>query len=61
MLFDDAITSSKFPSSPRMANINPIQDGSFRGYSREGGQKGISYNDETWHTYTLPKEDLKNI
>ena len=21
----------------------------------------ISYNEETWHSYTLPKEDLKNI
>ena len=20
-----------------------------------------SYNDETWHSYTLPKEDPKNI
>ena len=34
-----------------------------------GGQKGsplpkichTSYNDETWHSYTLPKEDQKNI
>ena len=34
-----------------------------------GGQKGptpldlshISYNDEIWHSYTLPKEDPKNI
>ena len=33
------------------------------------GQKGpppyylshISYNDETFHSYTLPKEDLKNL
>ena len=21
----------------------------------------ISYNDDTWHSFTLPKEDLKNI
>ena len=21
----------------------------------------ISYNDETWYSYTLPKKDLKNI
>ena len=21
----------------------------------------ISYNDETWHSYTLPKEDPKNL
>ena len=20
-----------------------------------------SYNDETWHRYTLPKEDIKNV
>ena len=25
------------------------------------GQKAISYNDETWHSYTLPKEDPKTI
>ena len=49
--------------------INPIQDGHFRGYSRmEGGKFApltkicqISYSDETWHCYTLPKEDPKNI
>ena len=23
--------------------------------------KYISYNDETWYSYTLPKEDLKTI
>ena len=33
--------------------INPIQDGTFRGCSR------ISCNDETWHSYTLLKEDAK--
>ena len=21
----------------------------------------MSYNDETWHSYTLPKEDPKNV
>ena len=28
-----------------------------------GGQKSshISYNDESWHSYTLPKEDPKDI
>ena len=35
--------------------LNPVQDGLFRGCSH------ISYNDETWHSYTLPKEDPKNI
>ena len=31
--------------------------------SQKGGQNlsHISYNDETWHSYTLPKEDPKNI
>ena len=24
-------------------------------------QSHISYNNETWHTYTLPKEDPKNV
>ena len=35
--------------------VNPIQDGPFRGCSH------ISYNDDTWHSYTLPlpKEDQK--
>ena len=27
----------------------------------ERGQKGPCYNDETWHSYILPKEDPKNI
>ena len=29
-----------------------------------GGAKNLShksYNDETWHSYTLPKDDPKNI
>ena len=29
-----------------------------------GGGGGVAkspYNDETWHSYTLPKEDRKNI
>ena len=51
-------------------SLNPIQDGLFRGCSRiateeEGGPfslnlSHISYIDETWHSYTLPKEDPKN-
>ena len=50
--------------------VNTIQDGIFQGCSQIGwGQKGlppqnlqhISYNDQTWHSYTLPKEDPKNI
>ena len=41
--------------------INPIQDGLFRGCSRTGGWggRGFFYNDETWHSYTLPKENPK--
>ena len=48
--------------------LNPIQDGLFRGCSRMGGKKvphpkicHTSCNNETWHNYTLPKEDPKNI
>ena len=50
--------------------FNPIQDGLFRGCSRMGGAfwpplfqnlPHISYNDESWHSYTLPKEDPKNV
>ena len=48
------------------AAVNPIQDGSFRGCSRMGGEAKrspslnlcrISYNDETWQTYTLTKKN----
>ena len=51
--------------------FNPIQDEPFWGCSwmRGGGAKSsppknlshISYKDETWHNYTLPKEDPKNL
>ena len=46
--------------------LNPIQDGLFRGCSRMRGGRGgkkthISCNDETWHSYTLPKEDPEDI
>ena len=41
-------------------NLNPVQDGHFWGCSRMGPFLGhISYNDETWHSYTLPREDQK--
>ena len=58
-----------------IVNINPIQDGLFRGCSRMRGAGGgrenkkspplknlshISYIDETWHSYTSPKEAPKN-
>ena len=43
--------------------FNPIQEGHFRGCKRMGGEGAnlshISYNDETRHSYTLPKEDPK--
>ena len=43
-------------------NLNPVQDGHFWGCSRMGPFLGhISYNDETWHSYTLPREDQKNM
>ena len=53
------------------ADANPIQDGHFWSYSRmKVGTKRpppsspynlshLSYNDETWHSCTLSKEDLE--
>ena len=49
--------------------LNPFQNGLFRGCSRMGGAKKhpsqnlphIFYNNETWHSYIVPKEDPKNI
>ena len=32
----------------------------FLGLLTDGGAH-ISYNDDTWHSYTLPKKDPKNI
>ena len=49
-------------------SVNPIQSGPFRGCSWMRDRKApsiksvtLSYNGETWHTYTIPKEDPKNI
>ena len=54
-------------------DFDPIQDEPFRGCSQMGGRSKrppsplslslshISYNDETWYGYTIPKEDRKNI
>ena len=39
-------------------SFNPIQDGLFLSCSN---LLHISYNDETWHNYTLLKEDPKNL
>ena len=41
--------------------LNPIRDGLFRGCSRMGDKKTHISCNETWRSYTLPKEDLKNI
>ena len=51
--------------------INFTQDGLFRGCSQMGGGglfgpppqnlSHISYDDETWYGYTLPREDPKNM
>ena len=49
--------------------VNPIQDGLFWGCSRMGaaGKKvplpkmKLLPNDETWHSYTLPKEVPKTV
>ena len=49
-------------------SLNPIQMGIFGAAHGGGGRGGggakkgghISYNNETWHSYTLPK-DPKNI
>ena len=50
--------------------FNPIQDGLFRGCSRMGGgflaptpenPPHKSYNNEIWDSYTLPKEEPKNV
>ena len=61
------ITENKIMKIKLILNVNPIQDGHFWGCSRMMEQKApsllhlshISYNDETWHSYTLPKEDPK--
>ena len=51
-------------------NLNPIKDELFRGCSiTDGGEEApslkyvthIPNNDETWHSYTLPKKDQTNI
>ena len=49
-------------------DLNLIQDGPFWGCSLLGGKKPspqnlsrLSYNDETWQSYTLPKENPKNL
>ena len=54
-------------------NFNAIQDGIFCGCSRMAGGRGakmpppspklshLSYNDEIWHSCTLPKGDPKKI
>ena len=48
--------------------LNPIYDESFRGCPWMEGKgppaqnlSEISYNNETWQTYNLPKEDPENV
>ena len=58
---------TKKNSSSSELKIIPIQDGLFWGCSSMRGQKypshwsllRISYKDETWHSYALPKGDPK--
>ena len=35
--------------------------GAAHGWPPPGNPPHISYNDETWHSHTLPKEDSKNV
>ena len=64
--FKEAKREETFQVDKSPLHLNPIQDGPFQGCSRID-MKGpsslnlshISYNDETWHIYTLPIEDLK--
>ena len=42
-------------------NLQPYSGWAFSGMLLNGNLSPISYNDETWHTHTLPKEDPKNI
>ena len=69
----NTISKEKIGSFVKRLYINPIQDGLFWGWSRMVGRRDKkasplksafplkSYNVETWHTYTLPKENPKNI
>ena len=43
----------------KKTRFNPIQDGLFGGWAF--CHPHLSYINETWHTYTLPKEDQKNV
>ena len=60
---------SRHDNQNKNLTFNSIQDELFGGCSRIEGAKmpspqtlsHISYNDETWHSYTLPKQDPKNI
>ena len=40
--------------------FDPIKEGLFCAAHRWGGAKR-SRDDETWHSYTLPKEDPRNM
>ena len=53
----------------KCVTFDPTQDGLFRAAYRWGGGKNAlslksithTYNNETWHSYALPKEDQKNV
>ena len=52
--------SSNLPKY-HIPEFNPIQNETFWDCSRKLNLSHIFYNDETWHSYTLSKEDLKHI
>ena len=65
MFWDVPITSLRLNNSHQCHKeipgfLNPIQDGHFQGAHPEN-LSHIFYNGESWQSYTLPKEDLKNI
>ena len=63
-MYKNCILLGNFNSEISNNYFNPIQDGLFGDCSRIGGRVDpphISYSNETWHSYTLPKEDPKNV
>ena len=52
--------SSNLPKY-HIPEFNPIQNETFWDCSRKLNLSHIFYNDETWHSYTLSKEDSKHI
>ena len=66
-------TSFLYLWKPHIMEFNSIQNGIFWGCSRMGGGGAgflaprlqnlphISYNDKTWHSYTLYKEGINHV